>query len=288
MQPQQATTTLLSTYPWLDYVLLQKGQAFTNVTTPFYYQPDARLGPGFVCYQAPLKSFVWDSGVSGAVIFNTISGSMNGKPVTINRGQSGMMTDFINGRVILPAASGFTPTNMVLTGTFAYKDFNIYFMNQSQEQIIFSNKYYLNSRFALTGRPPAYDMVTPAIFITNGNSKNDNWAFGGIYNTINTIAINILAENMSQLQGVMSILIDQKNAYMPQLSGGATWPLNFYGDYKPGGWNYQTQIAQSSPGSLYFISSAKATAVSDYAKIDESVMLAIVDLTVERVRSNIH
>jgi hypothetical protein len=285
MQPQQATTTLLSVYPWLDYLLLQKGQAYTNITTPLYYTPDPRLGTGFVTYAAPFKSFVWDSGVSGAIIINGISGSINGQPFSLSRGQSGMMTDFMNGRVILPASFG---TKAIVSGSYAFKDLNVYFMNQSQEQMIFSNKYYLNSRFSLTGRPPAYDLVTPAIFITNGNSENNNWAFGGIYNTVNTIAINILAENMSQLQGVMSLLIDQKNAYMPQLSGGATWPLNFYNDYKPGGWNYQTQIAQSNPGSLYFISKVKATAVSDYAKIDESVMLGIVDITVERVRSNIH
>lgn len=285
MKPQFATTTLLSVYPWLDYLLLQQGQAYTNVTTPLYYTPDARLGPGFVTYQAPLREFVWDSGVSGATIFNTISGTINGTPFSLSRGQSGMMTDFLNGRVILPASFG---TNAIISGTYAFKDFNLYFANQSQEQIVFSNKYYLNSRFALTGRPPAYDMVTPAIFITNGNSQTNAWGMGGIYNTVITIAINVLAENLSQLEGALSLLADQKDAYLPQL-GTTTWPLNEYGDYKPSGWNYQTTIAQyGTPGNLYRISKVRCSKVSDYSKIDESMFMGIADLTIERVRSNIH
>lgn len=285
MQPQFATTTLLSVYAWLDNLLLQKGQAYTNVTTPLYYTPDPRLGPGFVTYAAPFKSFVWDSGVSGATIFNTVSGSINGTPFSLSRGQSGMMTDFVNGRVILPASFG---TTAIVSGSYAFKDFNLYFANQSQEQILFTNKYYLNSRFALTGRPPAYDMVTPCIFITNGNSQNENWAFGGTYNTVMTIAINVLAENMSQLEGALSILTDQKDAYLPQL-GTTTWPLNFYGDYKPSGWNYQSEIAQyGTPGNLYRISKVKCSKASDYAKFDESIFLGLADLTIERVRSNIH
>lgn len=285
MKTQFATTTLLSVYAWLDNLLLQKGQAYTNVTTQFYYQPDARLGTGFVTYQAPFMSFVWDSGVSGATIFNTVSGTTNGVPFTLSRGQSGMMTDFVNGRVILPASFG---TTAVVSGSYAFKDFNIYFANQSQERMLFSNKYYLNSRFALTGRPPAYDMVTPAIFITNGNSENLNWAMGGVYNTTFTIALNVLAENMSQLEGALSILNDQKDASIPQL-GTATWPLNFYGDYKPSGWNYQNEIAQyGTPGNLYFISKVRCSKASDYAKFDEAILLGLCDLTIQRVRANIH
>ena len=284
MQTQFSTTTLLSVYPWLDNLILQKGQAFTNYTSNFYYQPDSRLGTGYVAYQAPFKSLVWDSGVSGANIFNGVSGTINGVPFSAIRGQSGIITDFVNGRVIFPVASGFNST-MVVSGSYAFKDFNIYFANQTQEQILFTNKYYLNSRFGLTGRPPAYEFVTPCIFITNANEQNKNWTFGGTYNTVFTISLNVLAENMSQLEGVLSICADQKNGYLPQL-GTATWPLNFYNDYKPSGWNYQSAIAEyGTPGNLYFISNVKTSKVSDYAKIDESIFLGIVDITLERVRN---
>jgi hypothetical protein len=284
MKPQFTTTTLLSVASWLDNIILQNGQAYTNYTSQFVYQPDQRLGPGFVAFQAPFKEFVWDSGVSGATVFNTVSGVLNGQPFVASRGTSGMMTDFVNGRVIFPVASGFN-SSMIISGSYAFKDFNVYFANQSQEQIVFTNKYYLNSRFANTGLPPAYDMVTPCIFITNANERNDNWAMGGIYNTVYTISLNILAENMSQLEGAMSILADQKNGYMPQIPVAA-WPLNFYGDYQGSGWNYQKAISQyGSPGNLYFISNVRGTKVSDYVKIDEALFLGIVDITLEWVRN---
>lgn len=283
MNPTFAEITLLSAYVWVDYTILQNGQAYTNYTSNFVYMPDARLGTGFVTYQAPVKSFVWDSGVSGANIFNGVSGYINGNPFTLLRGQSGLMTDFVNGRIILPVASGFN-SSMIISGSYAFKDFNVYFANQTQEQIVFTNKFYLNSRFALTGIPPAYDLVTPAIFVTNANEKNDPWTFGGTYNTVFTISLNVLAENLHQLEGALSIMADQKNGYLAQMGTGF-YPLNFYGDYKSG-YNYQYMLSQyGTPANLYFISNIKTTKVSDYAKIDEAIWLGIVDITLERVRN---
>lgn len=280
MQPQFSTTTLISSYLFLDNLLLQNGMAFTNYTSQLTYQPDPRLGPGFVAYQAPFKQFVWDSGVSGAQIMNSISGGSIG---TLQRGQSGMMVDFMNGRVILPASFG---TKLVITGSYAFKDFNMYFANQSQERILFTNKYYLNSRFGNTGLPPPYAFVTPAIFITNANSTNDNFAFGGIYNTTFTISLNVLAENLSQLEGALSIFVDAKHGFLPMVDP-SIWPLNEYGDYKSG-FNYNMICLPTSygnPGNLYFISDIKATKVSDYAKIDEAIFLGIVDMTIQKVRT---
>lgn len=41
--PSFGTVTLLSFYEWLDNWLLQRGQAYTNNTSRFYYQPDPTL-----------------------------------------------------------------------------------------------------------------------------------------------------------------------------------------------------------------------------------------------------
>lgn len=279
MQSQFSQATLISFYLWLDNAILQNGQAFTNNTSQFYYQPDPRLGTGFVAYASPFKQFVWDSGVSGAHIMDRISGSLG----TLTRGQSGLKIDFDNGRVILNSAVG---TSAVITGNYAFKDLNVYFANQSQERMLFANKYYLNGRFAppINSGVPAYSFVTPCIFITNANEVNNNWALGGVYNTVYTISCNVIAENMNQLEGAMSIMADTKHTFLPQVNT-SVWPLNFYGDYKSG-YNYQTVIQQyGTPNNLYFISSVKTTKVSDYAKIDEAAWLGVVDFTVERVRT---
>lgn len=277
MNTQFSTVASLSFYAWLDNLLLQKGQAYTNYSSRLYYQPDPQIGTGYVAYAAPFKSFVWDSGVTGANILQTVSGSAG----IINRG-SGMMVDYENGRVLLNAGIG---KNAIVSGTYAFKDFNVYFGNQTQERMVFTNKYYLNSRFnrPITGIPPAYDMVTPCIFITAAVDENKPWAFGGVYNTNITFSVNILAENQSQLQGALSLFSDSKDVCFPQLNT-TLWPLNSFGDYKSG-YNYEYLKNQyGTPSNLFTITKVRASAVSDYAQIDQAIWLGYATFTVEKPR----
>jgi len=274
-----STITLLSFSQWLDNWLLANGQAYTNTVSRFYHQADTSLPASTVAYASPFKSFVWDSGVSGANILESISGS-NG---VISRGQSGMMVDFVNGRVLLDSAVGTAAT---ISGSYAFKDFNLYFANQSQERMVFSNKYYLNSRFArpVTGIPPAYDMVTPCIFISNVAEENEPMGFGGLYNTKTHITLNIMAETIPQLQGAMSLITTAEQVNFPQLNTNV-WPLNSYGDYKSG-YNYQTILGQYGQGNnLYTITDISASTFGDGVKIDESVFCGIVEMVVERQRT---
>lgn len=278
MQPQFSTVTLASLHLWLDNYLTQKGQAYTNVTTPLYYAPDSRR-PGYVSYQSPFRAWVGDSGVSGASIIGKVSGNFG----TLNRGQSGVIFDFENGRVLFPTAFGTTNT---VSGTYAFKDFNIYKANETAERMVFSQKYYLNSRFGnpITGVPPPYDMVTPCIFISDVARDNQPWALGGLYNTTQHFTLNILAENLTQLEGALSLLADAKDVNFPLL-GLSYWPYATFGDYKSG-YNYAAYQAQfGTPGNLMWIEDAKASKVGDGTPIDQSVFLGVVDLAVSRPRT---
>lgn len=275
-------TTLNSFYQWLDNQILSKGQAFYQTTSQFLYQPDPTLGAGYVAYAAPIKSLVWDSGIPGANVITGISGSFG----ALSQGQSGMMIDYVNSRVILPASFG---TSAVISGSYSFKELNVYYANQSQEKMVFTNKYYLNSRFnrtPATSTPPPYTMVTPCIFITNAMTENEPWAFGGVYKTVFHITLNVLAENLSQLEGVLSIMEDSKQAYFPQL-GPNQWPLDSFGALKGGsGYSYSALVAQNGqPGNLYTIEDVKTSKVGDGIKINESVFVGQVDLTISKPRS---
>lgn len=289
MQPQFSTTTLMSTHLWLDNWLTQRGQAYTNHTSRLFYQPDGRL-PGYVAYAAPFRSWVCDSGVSGAWVPSQISGDFG----VLGHGQSGLMFDFVNGRVLLPAAFG---TGHVITGSYAFKDLNVYKANETQEKMVFGNKYYLNPRFsanAATGAPPiewdtklqAYNMVTPCVFLNDAATRNEGWAFGGAYETTMTVSLTVMAETMTQLEGALSLITDAKDVSFPQLPFTA-WPLDFLGDFKGGtGYNYETLKQQyGTPANLYTITEARTSKVGDGVRIDQSVFLGVADLTVTRVRA---
>lgn len=275
---------LNSFYQWLDNKLLAQGQAFYTTSSQYRYQPDPALGTGYVAYAAPIKSFVWDSGIPGATVASTISGSFG----TLSRGQSGMMVDYQNGRVIFPASFG---TNAVISGSYSFKELNLYYANQSQEKMVFTNKYYLNSRFGRTAAantPPPYSMVTPCIFISNISVDNEGWAFGGTYNTKVKISLNVLAENMGQLENSLALIGDSREAHFPQLAP-ASWPLNSYGDFKNGaGYSYSDLVAQSGqPWNLFTIDSVKTSKVMEGVKINESVFLGLVNVEISKPR-NIH
>lgn len=279
-----STITLLSFAQWLDHWLTDRSQAYFNTTTQLYYQEDTRLDPGNVAYASPFRSWVYDSGVNGAVVIDRISGSLGlGGVGEVLRGQSGLQIDYNNGRVILPASVG---TNAIISGTYAVKEMNIYFANQSAERMVFTNKYYLNSRFArpITGIPPPYQMVTPCIFISSETSENKNAAFGGLYNTQQDIHLYVLAENLGQLEGVLSAVSEAEQDYFPQLPTYVS-PLSMSGDIKSG-YNYAgVTSGYGQPGNLFYISDVSASKVGDGVKIDQSVFLGVASLKIDRTRT---
>ena len=368
MRTQFSTTALLSFYQWMDNYLLQKGQAYTNHTSQLYYQPDSTLGTGYIAFAAPFKSFVWDSGVSGATMFDAVSGYffnsslfsgmvgtppyttaifpqvsvdggsliplqltlsdgsyfsiisgtgivsgqsiffpdniaqsgvlrisgvasgyedmrfvIDGTPTVIRRGSQGMMTDFVNGRVLIP--SYLLLPNAILSGSYAFRDFNVYFANQGADRATFTNKPYLNSRFnrAPTGMPPAYGMVAPCIFLSNAGEENLDWSLGGKYDTTFRFKANVMAESLGQLEGALSYLRDSVNSVFPQLET-SVWPLNNYGDFKSG-YNYQGVLDQySTPSNQFMVTSVKARKVSDSAKINEEIFLGEITFEVSKPR----
>ncbi len=285
MAPQFSSTTLMSFHLWLQNYIEQKGQAYTNTSSRLYYQPDTQL-PQYVAYASPFRSWICDSGVSGAQIPSCISGSLGlGGTGFVGRGQSGMIIDYENGRVLFPASVG---SNAIISGSYAFKDINVYKANETAETMVFTNKYYLNSRFArpITGIPPPYDEVTPCIFVSDAHTSNAGFALGGTYNTTMHVTLNVFAETMTQLEGVNSMLTDAVDLCFPQLPFSA-WPLNFIGDYKGGtGYNYQALKQQNNtPANLYSITEVRASKVGDGVKIDEGIFLGMVDVTIERLRA---
>jgi hypothetical protein len=116
---------------WFDNFLLKKGQAFSNKTAVFTHYNDDRLDDRYKAFGSPYKQWVNDSSIvgadipSGVYINNQFSG----------RG-SNLMLDFQNGRALISGVS----SSATISGSFALKDFNIYFTND--DEVITAAKYY--------------------------------------------------------------------------------------------------------------------------------------------------
>lgn len=211
---------------WFDHFLLSKGNAYKNLTSQFYYQADSRF-PENKIYASPHKQWVMDSSIDGA---NIPYGIYN-NGAFIPRGTNGLRLDFENGRAILDSTFSSTAN---ITGSFALKDFNVYVTDQNEEDLIIESNLKINSRFFRenTGIPP-YDQVVPAIFISNEGSRNDPFAFGGEDKTTTYFKAAVIAENLYNLDGVLSIFNDANRTIFSKIDF-KDHPMNEFGDLKNG------------------------------------------------------
>jgi hypothetical protein len=208
MKPQFQHQVTTSFALWLDYYLLKKGEAFKNYTTSLAQLSDDRLMDDLKGFSSPYKQWVFDSGIPGATVPTkiTVDGVDRLKVPTEGSFEDfPFFFDFNNGRVLMPS----TATATTVSASYAVKDFNTYVTNETEENLIIESQFNTNSRFRETEVPiPPHDQVLPAIFINNSRNINDPFSLGGEDKTLTDIRCVVMAENMYQLDGVLSIFND--------------------------------------------------------------------------------
>ena len=135
MKPQFDNKVMSSFFLWFDHKLLDKGEAFENVTGQFYNVSEEYYG--YKSYSSPYSQLVADASITGATI---PTGLYVGENNLVNVGQGGSTglynINYLDGKVYF---SGEQTAD--ITGSFAIKDFNVYLTNQPEEKILFETKY---------------------------------------------------------------------------------------------------------------------------------------------------
>jgi hypothetical protein len=267
-----------SFFLWFDNYLLTKGEAYTNTTGKFFNYSDPRLDSDYKVFGSAYKQWVNDSSIAGAQIPSGVfvNGSFVGR-------DSGLILDFENGRVL----SQSLPAQSTITGSFAVKDFNIYFSNETEEDIVVENKYNTNSRIILNEENyiDPYDQVIPAIFLSLDGTSNRGFALGGMEETtINAKAV-ILSENNYQLDGVLSIFADSRNEVFPVIPM-ANHPMNEFGDLKSGSYSYADLKNQFSVNTNFYINNAVTSKLTDKARksLANDMYVGFVDFEIQQHR----
>lgn len=264
MIPQFQHQLTSSFIMWFDNYLLTKGQAYTNTTGKLYYYTDERLPSTYKVFGSPVKQWVSDYSVVGATIPSGVyvNGVFQGRPTGVSNTTSTSILDFDNGRTLLSGAS----STANVTGSFAVKDFNIYYSNDTEEDLIIEKKFAINSRTIGTSETvtyiPPYDQVVPAIFISNSSSSNQPFAFGGENLTVTKINAVVIAENPYQLDGVLSIFADSFNQVVVNVPFTEA-PYTEYGDIKNGYYNYQAIKNQYINNNKYYIERVVTSKLND-------------------------
>ncbi len=284
MIPQYLHNAFASFCYWADNYLLVNGQAYRNHYSRLYSQDDPTLGSSYVVYASPFKQWVADNGASGAWIATGVTGP----GINLVRGQSGLKIDYNNGRVILPAALG---KGLHLSGRYAFKDFNFYLSDETEEALLVNEKFQLNSR---TKAPPAsgvepYSYVTPCVFATVLDNSNAEFALGGEKLTSMVVSLVVYAETTWQMNGIISIFSDAECKHFPFLTATGAW-WNEFGDVKtglyPSGYNYtDLKSATCQPGNLLYIESVRASRLSEKTPVNPDVFAGIIQFEISKVRT---
>lgn len=262
---------------WFDNYLLTKGQAYTNTTGSFRYYNDPRIA-GYKAYGSPYKQWVADSSIAGAEIPSGvyIGGSFSGR-------NDGVVLDFDNGRVLLDTSSN----SLNVTGSFAIKDFNIYFSNETEEDIIVENKYKVNSRIPSIPESyiQPYDEVVPAVFLSTTAMNNQGFALGGMEETTVRGNAIVLAEDSYQLDGVLSIFADSKNEAFSSIPMTGN-PYTEWFDLKNGSYNYTNLASQFSDGRPFYIDSVTTSKMTDKARkaLANDLYVGFIDFDIQQHR----
>jgi len=203
---------------FLDHEILQKGQAYRNISSLFY-QLDDDYFSNYSVYSAPFKQFVYDTSISGANIISGIN-----TPLFIEDKTSGINIDYWNGRVISSGA-----INIPISGNYSIKEFNLYPTEKSDEELLFETKYETNTYYPPTGGLRADKVVAPCVFTNVTNMYNDAAEFGGADWTTIQIHALILADSKYKLDSIGNILIDTKYNNFCLVDGT---PFNEFGGLK--------------------------------------------------------
>lgn len=231
MKPQYSHDVVSSFVMWLDNILCMSGLAYINETGALYRQKVTGV-PGWV-YASPYKSWVWDSCTPGAEI---PSGFYNSSGQFLTR-ESGIVIDFVNGRVITPNNWGGQ-----LTGVYARKEVNVYYSSTEESEYVLEQIYKTNPnlRYPITGFQ-GNALAAPLIMVTNARTTNEQWALGGMDDSKSIVRCFTITRTNYVQDGVNSLIQDMAHSYIPFAPYSAT-PITASGDLKSPPWSYCTGI----------------------------------------------
>jgi len=224
MKEQLDNQILTSVYQWFDHTLLKEGEAYETKTAKLYPQSDPKLKNLYI-YASPHKQWVSDSSVSGAAIPTSVDVSNSG----VSFSGRDLFADWDNGRVI-----STTDLGNDVEATYSTKNINVYITNDSEEEIIFQNRYGVNNFYTIpaSGIEP-YNKALPACFLTFNNTSSSPYALGSSDFQEEEFNIRgiVISNNSMHIDACFSIFRKQKDKSIPLLNSSDT-PFDVLGGIK--------------------------------------------------------
>lgn len=267
-----------SLYLWLDNTLLNEGRGFHNYSGNFLQGTENPVG--IYAYDAPHRQFVYDSSVSGANIISSVS--VGGVLTSKGTGATSMRINYEKGQALF-----LSSVSSSVSGSYSYKDVNLYFIHSPAESVLFEGKFAAKPKYDTVTSWKGSDLNYPLIFIKADYGENKTLCFDNLASSTFPYRLTVLADTPYLLRSVCSILRDKKEVFVP-IFNSAEIPFTELGDLKGSTFNYRNTASsiQTDSNRLARIISVKISPFNDRVNllIGPRVFGAFVDVTLELFR----
>ena len=272
---------------FVDHEITQKGEAYTNHQSNFF-KIDSLFSDYYV-YASPFKQLVSDVSVTGSSDPNLLTGIYVNGDGPIGPGTSGLHSiNHMQGQLYFTGGNAATDpmVGKTVSGRYAVKDFNVFLTSLPEEQLLFETKLVLNPKTSdiklTTGVDPA-TQTYPAIFIKDNGGTNEEFALGGVDNTIINARAIVLADSLFNLDAACGILKDSVRKKM-SIINQADLNLNALGGYTGVTYNY-TGVATGDYCYIDDVRVSKNVANrGDFQNLNPNVFSAFVDFELHNYR----
>jgi len=277
MKVQYENKVMSSLLLFIDHEVTQKGDAYTNHQSNFF-KIDSLFSDYYV-YASPYKQIVSDAGITGSSTPNKLTGVYVDGDGPIGPGTSGLHSiNHMQGQVYFTGATD-PMSSKTVSGRYAVKDFNVFLTSMPEEQLLFETKLVLNpktSDIKVTTGVDSSAQTYPAIFVKDNGGRNEEFAMGGIENTIINARSIVLADSLFNLDAACGILKDTVRKKMPVIEQ-TDLNLNALGGYTGVTYNY-TGVATGDYCYIDDVTVSKNVANrGDFQNLNPNVFSAFVD-----------
>tara|TARA_Y100000401_G_scaffold29357_1_gene21419 strand:+ start:4474 stop:5358 length:885 start_codon:yes stop_codon:yes gene_type:complete len=283
MKAQFDQNILSSFYLWFENRLLNSNSkayqidlsnAFTSGTFP-------DIPATHIAFQGKYRQLVAEHNID-----NPNSGFFLGNGfVTGNYDENGgVFTDYDNGRLIFPQASGTVIGSTALTANSTVKEVNTYITNDTDAQTILHSDFK-DSATELPyqyGQTEQYDEQTyflPACFISVASSDNTEFSFGGEEDTRTRMRVMVLSFDNYTLDSVLSLFRDTVRRDITHIPY-EDFPYGFSFSLKDYPYSYDNLVAaQSSPVKSHIeeVSVSKIVSERIREKLNKNISIGYID-----------
>tara|TARA_Y100001937_G_scaffold119303_1_gene174795 strand:- start:1085 stop:1951 length:867 start_codon:yes stop_codon:yes gene_type:complete len=277
MKVQFENKVMSSLLLFVDHEVTQQGDAYTNHQSNFF-KIDSLFSDYYV-YATPFKQLVSDGGITGSSTPNLLTGVYVDGDGPIGPGTSGLHSiNHMQGQAYFTGATD-PMSGKTVSGRYAVKDFNVFLTSLPEEQLLFETKLVLNpktSDIKITTGVDSSSQTYPAIFIKDNGGRNEEYAMGGIEDTIINARAIILADSLFNLDAACGILKDTVRKKM-SIIDQADLNLNALGGYTGVTYNY-TGVATGDYCYIDDVTVSKNVANrGDFQNLNPNVFSAFVD-----------